>query len=380
MKQEINNEIDLLLRRLGRRPNAELRPDQNHLDADELSSYAENALPSAARARYTEHIADCSRCRELVVQLSASVELVNAEEVAKVPALSGVRKFLASLLSPMVLRYAVPALGVVLVMIIGFVIVRRERSESVAQLIEPEQKTTVALPQASQSPEGFLTFNDQTKGSPTSAAGRTAGDTKSPQGQPAPPPPNAPPSVTVTTEVKPAAPAPTPERQPLANEPPPAAKVAATNEESKTVNVEAKKETIDNRAVSERGRNTVDLAKGAGSRAEEAGAAQSASAKSKTGSFGAVSTGRARQPVQREGADKDEDAAESRSVAGRNFRKQRGVWIDTAYEASKSLTTLSRGSEQFRALVADEPVIKTIADQLDGEIIVVWKGRAYRIR
>jgi hypothetical protein len=30
-------------------------------------------------------------------------------------------------------------------------------------------------------------------------------------------------------------------------------------------------------------------------------------------------------------------------------------------------------------LIADEPAIKTIADQLDGEIIVVWKGRAYHI-
>jgi hypothetical protein len=41
---------------------------------------------------------------------------------------------------------------------------------------------------------------------------------------------------------------------------------------------------------------------------------------------------------------------------------------------------MARGSEQFRALVADEPEIKKIAEQLDGEVIVVWKGRAYRIR
>ena len=41
---------------------------------------------------------------------------------------------------------------------------------------------------------------------------------------------------------------------------------------------------------------------------------------------------------------------------------------------------LTRGSERYRALIADEPEIKQIADQLDGEFIVVWKGRAYRIR
>jgi hypothetical protein len=30
--------------------------------------------------------------------------------------------------------------------------------------------------------------------------------------------------------------------------------------------------------------------------------------------------------------------------------------------------------------VGDEPEIKRIADQLDGEIIVVWKGQVYKIR
>ena len=74
MRQEPNNEIDLLLRRLGparRRPVA-IAIDEPHLDADELNSYVENALPPAARARYTEHLAECSSCRKLVVQLSAA--------------------------------------------------------------------------------------------------------------------------------------------------------------------------------------------------------------------------------------------------------------------------------------------------------------------
>jgi hypothetical protein len=68
-----------------------------------------------------------------------------------------------------------------------------------------------------------------------------------------------------------------------------------------------------------------------------------------------------------------------RTVAGRQFRKEGGVWIDTGYDSSKDVVTLTRGSEQYRALVADEPSIKTIADTLPGEIIVVWKGHTYRI-
>jgi len=54
--------------------------------------------------------------------------------------------------------------------------------------------------------------------------------------------------------------------------------------------------------------------------------------------------------------------------------------MDTAYNSSMTTMTVARGSESYRALVADEPAIRTIADQLDGTVVVVWKGKAYLIR
>jgi hypothetical protein len=39
-----------------------------------------------------------------------------------------------------------------------------------------------------------------------------------------------------------------------------------------------------------------------------------------------------------------------------------------------------RGTDAYRALVADIPELGRIAEQLPGEIVVVVKGRAYRIR
>ncbi|HLL73453.1 MAG TPA: hypothetical protein VK363_18580 [Pyrinomonadaceae bacterium] len=73
-------------------------------------------------------------------------------------------------------------------------------------------------------------------------------------------------------------------------------------------------------------------------------------------------------------------AGETRSVGGRRFRKQGGAWVDTAYSAGQSYTVVRRNSEQYRALVADEPAIGRISNALGGEVTVVWKGRAYRIR
>src|SRR6478672_13266904 len=80
MKQAENNEIATLLRNLARRERgAQSAPDSAsrdfaakgaHLDIDELSSYAERALPPSARARCMAHLADCDDCRKIVVQLS----------------------------------------------------------------------------------------------------------------------------------------------------------------------------------------------------------------------------------------------------------------------------------------------------------------------
>jgi hypothetical protein len=76
---------------------------------------------------------------------------------------------------------------------------------------------------------------------------------------------------------------------------------------------------------------------------------------------------------------KTDSDVETRQVSGRRFRRQGNAWVDTAYEPSRATVNVARGSEQYRALVADEPGIRTIAQQLGGEVIIVWKGKAYRI-
>ena len=82
-------------------------------------------------------------------------------------------------------------------------------------------------------------------------------------------------------------------------------------------------------------------------------------------------------------AEREEDReqqAETRSVGGRRFRREGGVWIDTAYKPSQATVVVRAGSEQYRALVADEPEIGRISRALGGEAVIVWKGRAYRVK
>ena len=374
MKQETNNEMDLLLRRLGRRDDAAV--PEEHLDADELNAYAENAVPAAARARYTLHLAECSRCRSLVAQLSSSAGVVAATDSGAVPEPSGFRKFLASLFTPMVLRYAAPALGLILVAAIGFVVLRRNQPDRfVAQNTETaSQQKPVASPAA---------LTDSYADSVTAPSPERLDEERKQKNEPAQPapPPNMPPSVTsVDAEVSKdkAVAQPKPEEQPAsaANEPAPVKTApAATPEQSpRAAETEAAKNEVrvQSADASQKEKKLRDEEREDRKKDSD----NFARARKPADSVSAPATGAARG-IQSGGTDL---SANTRTVAGRRFRKQGSIWVDTAYDSSKDAVTLSRGSEQYRALVADEPPIKTIADQLEGEIIVVWKGHTYRIR
>ena len=71
MKRDPNKEIDVLLRTLGTRSSADAAASGGHIDADEISVFAENALPANARARVISHLADCSRCRSVLSNVVA---------------------------------------------------------------------------------------------------------------------------------------------------------------------------------------------------------------------------------------------------------------------------------------------------------------------
>jgi hypothetical protein len=381
MRQETNNDIDLLLRRLSRHqgataPDGDLHDHRNHLDADELSSYAENALPAAARARYTEHLVECSRCRELVVQLSSAAGVVVAEEPTRVPVPSGLRKFLASLFSPMVLRYAVPAMGLIVVAVIGLTISRRQQPGSRPDMVATSRPTeSPAVAQETKPPSGFI-YKLEDKQEKSATVSPTP-DSHRQRNEAEPPAPMATPAANTPADAIKEEKFTKADSTAVATAAPPAApKPAEATDEARKREPEAKKQEEQERAAAtpqaDREKN---LQAGA---AAPAGVATTRRA-AKTGALQSVESQGAGASTAQTFGDKDRADAETRTVEGRRFRKQRGIWVDTAY-AGGAIVDVTRGSEQYRGLVADEPEIKKIADQLDGQIIVVWKGQTYRIR
>jgi putative zinc finger protein len=403
MKQESNNAIDLMLRKLGRSGS---RLQQNagnggaesadaHLDANELSAYAENALPPTTRARYTEHLADCVRCRQIVSQLSQAAGLV-IDEAPKTASSSGLIAFLASLFSPIVLRYAVPALGLLVVASIGFIALRSRGSMELAQKREVNFQTPAAEApldngaSTSSVPSVKLATKSQPYNVTPPEVEKTAGAKSAEQEKPADearrqendqPHEKA---ATSTDQVATAAPAGSPTETVTVTA---AAKPSAVADQKQTTSAVAENKVQTQAAQTGSVQNPKTNEEPAARRVAKEptfDVAMNASPPLKKGKRDSITAnettkaGDAEEKRERSRADKDQ--TETISIAGRRFRKTGSVWTDVAYNSSQGSTNVTRGSEQYRALIADEPEIRTIAEQLKGEVIVVWKGHVYRIR
>jgi hypothetical protein len=477
MKAEFDKEIEALLRegaRHRRRASGEgrARADDDaraagttaHLDADEQSAYAEHALPVAARAHYTAHLADCDACRRGVTQLALAAGMpaqVETRETATGQAAgsnAGWRERLGALFAPRAWRYAVPALALLLVGAVALIVLKsnlREGTSSIARQNTSETKSgEAAQPDTHHAPQND---NAATTNAPGEAAGLTkTADPNAPAQNPYAPlskeeiaansvRPEAaqPPAGTaVQTAVAPPAPAPASGggtgafSRAISESPTPAPTPAPVVSDAVTIasergtkvksgeplaelqKLEQRRGDFENRQYENRQREQMsgprrneqaqnrrapdaDYARNRDDKKDGNLAASAATtttppaAAPPAAAAAARAAKRARPPREADrGTDETrpaEDAegearapaktvAETRAVAGRTFRRQGGAWVDTGYRAGQSSTVVRRNSEQFRALVADEPQLRRVADALGGEVTVVWKGRAYRIR
>lgn len=392
MKQQEYNEIDSLLRSWAGRErsaasNSTVNSSGAHLDADELSSYAEGALPPAARSRYTSHLIDCDECRKVVAQLAIASGPVLKESLGTKSEVSGWRKALAAFFAPAVLRYAVPALGLIVVGVLFFAsrsitdrtamnFEKREQAAQAPAVSSPATKAPSAYfdsaPEQQAAKETPRTKPSDVKSGETGEKEQATANANVRDEYGAAKQPEEPKKETTarTTEedearqAKPAAPSST--AQPTFAEAPPLPRPAVAPQGA--ANTAGGQDKLSEKEKNERKRESQTVV------ADGVAAADTAT----TGKDDDRKKSKALAARAAEG--RRDEAQETHSIAGRRFQRNNGVWVDSAYKSSMPAIDVRRGSDQYRALIADEPEIATIANQLRGEVLLVWKGRAYRIR
>jgi len=413
-------QMEVLLRRYAGK--SQTSATTEHLDADELNAFAEGAAPEAARTRYLSHLIDCDSCRQVVSQLAITSGKVLAPAAIPTEAQSGAAwwKKLSGFLTPMTLRYAAFAMVLVAVAGVVFMVMRRPRESNLVALNEQARQapdTVKPLTQAPPQTGGTSEYDaNKSKAStspatlaapqPTSAFGAKtdeyrSGDNPASSQQPAK---EGDATKSPALVGKKAEPEGTEVAPSYAPPPPIDTERSATQqrEQAKTAGVAGsgprKSESTDRLKMMDKSAPAGDMGKDNRSADDLARVAinQAPAPASKRASDEKVKgprrdmennsamnrnsnevRGRSPQAAASQSVPAEEKAPETRSAGGRKFRRLGNSWVDTKFKSSIPVKNVSRGSSEFNAL---DSGLRSIAQQLGGEVLVVWKNKAYLIR
>lgn len=395
-------QMDVLLRRHGRQATSSAFGE--HLDADELNAFAEGAAPEAARSRYVAHLADCDECRKLATQLAISAGAVAKVASGSIPATrESIWQRVTCFFMPPTLRYAAFAAVVIMAVGVTFIVLREQSRRSFSSAIAPSVERRALQTESPEAREHVAQTLVTPSAPPAGQLDKNA-SSNSRQEQPkaldglAPPKPGK-------DEIATTKPAEAEKRK--TDEPMVAAKrqpsyAPLPPEEAGRPQTKTREESdrlASGASVPQKTEAATEQSKVDRSRAGELARDQRISGPNRgamnqqTQNQSTQSSNEARplfkaakeaenQPASKTAsgtarADDADKAPETRSLHGHKFRRQGNAWIDVKYRSSMTIVDVSRGSDEFRALNSD---LRSIAEQLGGEVIVVRSGKAYRIK
>ena len=388
MELEFDKEIDAILRKARAPAGAAVSAGTSaHLDADAVVAFAENALPVKARQFYTEHFADCDRCRKLLSQaiLTNSEAMATTASTVSAPAVKAVTSWYDKFFRTPNLALAMGALVLAFSCVLGYLALQNRNSSNnadVALVTEPEQSkggsaytgessanavnsnaaaansiantSNIATTNAPSMPS--LAMSNMASNSAANAMGRA--DSTASGGQPEREKSFATDGVTIDAAKPASAPPPKPVDQPLTD-----------RDERKAGDDKAKddkmKEEINDLALSKQSTES-----------RMAREAVPPSAK-KTGTYRA-SGPRQNQNAQNEmpGQNASGMLSAGKTVGGKTFENRNGAWYDLAYHGHATID-VRRGTDAYKKL---DGGLRKIADSIGGTVVVVWKSKAYRIQ
>ena len=381
MNFDFDKEMDFWLREQSRRDvSASNEAGENHLEADDLAAFAENAVPENTRSLYVEHLADCRDCRRILIDLIRLQEAEQEESAAVTTKINQPnRKFSwaktwRSLAAFPKIGLAAATLLILLVGASAVVVLQKNSGRSVAQMtpivvppIEPrrvkqrshsdndEPDEEEIAPAAEETPQIAET--------PTPTPERTPNifdnATPTPEATPA----GLPPSMRVVKNLT---------GNTRANNQPESTVAAAPRSANVNANVNSNSGAANAPVARKPAPNT-----NPGQRAPETTAQNPqitrpfANRQSNTNDTAPPIPTRA-NPVGTSAP----NFSEIETVNGKTFQKISNVWKDKDF-GGQPAKSVARGSDEYKKLDAG---LQKIAERLSGTIFVVWQGKAYRIQ
>ncbi len=405
MVNEFDKEIDAMLRDLANGDSFAKVLPAPHLDADEISAFAENALPSKARLQTMEHLADCSKCRKFL----ANTVLLNSENKSEIiheevksfltlPAIPWYQKLFAF---PQ-LAYTMGALALLLTGMVGLLVWQNSNtSESmVAQkeiTADKPYRTGGASSDGEAPANGPYSANTASNASsiPANSAANSANSTANYSvGKDVVP-------MSPTSVSNSSAPLKSGEDPVLTDKLREESPEVATKSANQPTDLAKKEEaqpsatpTLDEDANSSAGAGRRELSKPnevsqnsvvqnqQNISPDSRDVKRSQTATPPPATAGAVNedekteSKKAKKVAEKNDDDRKDQNVETRKIGGKTFRQTDGIWMDSSYPGG-STKTVKRGSNDYKKL---DSGLQNIGNSLSGTVIVVWGGKNYKIQ
>ncbi|MEQ1604932.1 MAG: hypothetical protein ABL999_08685 [Pyrinomonadaceae bacterium] len=392
MELEFDKEMDAILRR-ARYDRGVLVGDEppekpKHIDADSIAAFVENALPARTRTLYMEHFSDCDRCRRILSQsmLFASEADVKAASVVSAPVVAAAIPWYQKLFRTPNLAIAMGALVLAFGGFFAFTVIQNRQSEqnvSVAQINDSEREKGgpfASDESANKSAATANTSNATTNTTANAAALPAANAVPDPLATPGEPlaekraiSPAKHGSVATAGE-SPDSGVVSRDEDKLAEESRPMSKAAPPPPAPTILGGAIASERESKKEVDEKAKNKDDASTADSMKRKQAEPLRRdlPPAPSKSGPVRSGPLNTQSNQIQNQTF----DMGVTRIVGGKTFNNRNGAWYDSAYKNQASMN-FRRGTEEYKKL---DGGLRNIADTIGGTVVLMWKGKAYRIQ
>jgi len=357
MIEGFDKEIDAILRKSREDDFAFTNNLQNHPDADEISAFAENALPEKTKNLYTAHLADCDRCRRIlsnIILLGSEEEAVPVFAAAEVkqiaPSAPWYRKFFAF---PN-LAYSLGALVLIFGGLIGFTVFQSMKIGELSQIEAPfEQNKPVSS--SSNTTNATANTSSNTAATANTATNSNSMATFSTNSNAV----TANNSAVSDSSVRKTNPVPNvaPQNSPILSE-----TESVANNEEKPVGENRDEANVVTRSLPSKPSKKTENEK-------------DKSVDTKTQRNKAI-TQNERDDTKLSSQSSGAVSNNNLTVKGKTFNRRDNVWYDSAY-SNQPTTDITRGTKEYKKLDKD---LRQTVERLGGVVVIVWKSRAYRIQ
>lgn len=406
MEVDFDKQIDTILRDLAKGNSFIETQPKSHLDADELSAFAENVLPAKARLRMTEHLADCSKCRKILtnfISLSVEEESETIHEEAKIiPVVSSIPWYSKLFAFPQ-LAYTMGAFVLLFSGMVGYLVFQSSSSESnIAQMEKPSEQVKGPGGPSAESEEQLkdvYSSNKANSSANTSApAPMVAANSSAPANtsvaKDSEDTPLATPAPTLTTSATPASGPPASEEKPIDAKNSEREIVAKKGGEPDTGKVAQKPQstTVDEQPVNEVADNNISR-----QQTQDLNIQNNRNQIMTPDGGSQTRRNMPNPPPQTKSAPRREDdrnrageSAEERykkevaknkvvvtkTIGNKTFESLKGIWTDTAYKGG-STKNIKRGTNDYKKL---DSGLQNIGNSFSETVIIVWSGKNYKIQ